>query len=188
MQTHKNVAEIDAHYVGAELRADNMQLYSRAGEWYVAAPKVLLERHYPIIHDTVYLNRDNDPTESVAETNNDGSQLYMPISAGTAKVLQHQNGYAELPSLVKESYSSGKAATVSLPGARSHAVRAHIETKKGDVAYYVSRRIPEQPSLSIRVLSQVDKYTVDVIGTLAYNVSLPLMAPFRFFSEFITED
>lgn len=188
MQTHKNVAEIDAQYVGAELRADNVQLYSRAGEWYVAAPKVLLERHYPVIYDTVYLNRDNTPTESVAEKNDDGSQLYMPISTGTAKVLQHQNGYAELPSLVKESYSSGKAAAESLPGAQSHAVRAHIETKNGDVAYYVSDRIPKQSSLPIRVLSQLDKYTVDVVGTLVYNVSVPLMAPFRFFSEFITED
>lgn len=188
MQTNKNIAEIDAHYVGAELRSDNMKLYSRAGEWYVAAPKVLLERHYPVIYDTVYLDRDNNPTESVMETSGDGSQLYMPISAGTAKVLQHQSGYAELASLVKESYSSGKPSTESLPDAQSHPIRAHVETKNGNVAYYVSNRIPSQSSLPIRALSQLDKYTVDVIGTLVYNVSIPFMAPFRFFSEFITED
>lgn len=188
MQTNKNIAEIGAHYVGAELRADNMKLYNRAGEWYVAAPKVLLERRYPVIYDTVYLDRDNKPSESVMETSGDGSQLYMPISAGTAKVLQHQSGYAELASLVKESHSSGKPSTESLPDAESHIIRANVETKNGDVAYYVSNRVPEQPSLPIRVLSQLDKYTVDVIGTLVYNVSIPFMAPFRFFSEFLTED
>lgn len=188
MQTNKNIGEIDAHYVGAELRSGTIKLYSRAGEWYVAAPKVLLERHYPVIYDTVYRNRDNSPTESVVEKNVDGSQLYIPISAGTAKVLQHRNGYVELLSLVKESHSSGKTPTDSLPGAQAHTIRAHIETKKGEVAYYVSNRIPEQSGFPIRALAQLDKYTVDVIGTLVYNVAIPFTAPFRFFSDFLTED
>lgn len=188
MQTHKNVSEIGTRYVGAEISTDSLSLYSRAGEWYLAAPKVLLERHYPIIYDTIYLNRDNDPTESVVEENSDGSLLFMPISAGTAKVLQRQDGYAELASLLAESRASGKSAVESLPGGQVHTIHADIETKGQDTAYYVFKRIPERPGRGIRCLSQLDKYSVDAIGTVVYNVAIPFMAPFRFFSEFFTED
>jgi hypothetical protein len=38
------------------------------------------------------------------------------------------------------------------------------------------------------VLAVVDKYTVDAVGTLGYNIAIPFMAPFVFFSEFLSED
>lgn len=190
MQTNKNVAEWGSHYIGAEICANSLELYSRAGEWYLAAPKLLLKRHYPIIYDSVYLNKNNELTVEVMGSHIDGSEIYMPISAGTARVLQRSDGYAELKTLLAESYASGKKALSDLPGAQKHPILAELATAGDDdrSVYYISECVPEQPSSGMKYLSMIDKYTVDVIGTVVYNVAIPVMAPFRFFSEFLSED
>ena len=41
--------------------------------------------------------------------------------------------------------------------------------------------------ISIRALSMADRILIDWPGTLLYNISIPVMAPFVFFHEFLNE-
>lgn len=191
MQSHKIIEESTTYHIGSELKTSNIQLYSSGSDWYIAAPKVKLKKHYPLFYDSVYRDReDNEPTHSIIEGSEEGL-LFMPISHGTATVLQRVDGYADVQALLQESADSGRPAVNKLPGGGTrHAILATVESKakNGEHAYFIQSSVPEKPETAIRVLGTLDKYSIDIIGTLAYNVTLPVTAPFRFFANFFSSN
>lgn len=185
MQTNKNIRERGATYHGSELKAESLGLHRKSGKWYLSSPSGNYSKHYPVIHDEVFFKEDNSPTYTLMQT--DGKRLYYPISSGTAACLQRADGYAQTDALVTEIQRFGESPMAELPGAAKCPIRAEVVQGKR-TAMLPGPRSPQEPELSRRVLAEVDAYTVDAVGTLVYNVAIPFMAPFVFFSEFLSED
>lgn len=185
MQTNKNIRELGATYHGSELKAETLSLHRKSGQWYLGSPSGHYSKHYPVIHDDVFFKEDNDPTYTLLQT--DGKRLYYPISSGTAACLQRTDGYAQTDALVTEIQRLGGTPLAALPGASTSSIRAEIAQGKR-TAMLPGQRTPQEPKLSTRILAEVDTYTVDAIGTLGYNVAIPIMAPFVFFSEFLSDN
>lgn len=185
VQTHKNVEESFCHYEGTRI-ADTPELY-RAGEHYfIAAERCELSKHYPVVHDTVFFDENNEPKFHVEQ--NKGVKVYYPVSAGTAEVLQRKDGYAALPILRDE--VQRHPALQHLPhGARRCAVHAQLaETHEASAGLTAGSREPEILSPWVRILSHAEQVLVDWPATLGYNCAVPIMAPFVFFYRFLNED
>ncbi len=184
MQTHKNVRERGCYYEGQLLpppSQETLSLYRKGGEWYLAARKAQFHLKYPVVYDSVFRTDGNEPRHEILQGSEQGI-VYHPISAGTAAVLQRADGYAELETLAEELRTTPGEWTSSLPGAVSYPVRAQIVGERA--VTLLGKRHPEQTPLSNRILSQIDRVLIDFPGTIAYNVSIPFMAPFVFFREF----
>lgn len=183
MQTHKNIVEADTIRTGYELTTD-IGLY-RAGEnYYVAISRQQLRKEYPIIHDSIFLTGNNTPTWHKVE---DGeTTVYYPVSAGTATVLQRQDGYASLHVLADELKNNSNFSLTSLPtGASRCTVKAEIT---GSDTIWEGNEPPTPCSTMTRIISTVDQVCIDWPGTIAYNVAIPVMAPFVFFHQFLNEN
>ena len=181
LQTHKNIEEMGCSYEGSELTPENIRLHSRGGQWYISAPQGNYSKTYPVIHDEVYDTDENAPTYTLL--GDATGRAYFPISAGTAACLRRQDGYALTNALVAEILASQQESCTELRGSSTHPIRA--EVKAGEhPSIIIQSRTPESPSTFTKVLSTLDMCTVDAIGTAAYNVAMPIMAPFRFFGEF----
>ena len=185
MQTHKNIEEIGRSYKGIELKADNMSLHHKSGQWYISAPEGSYKKSYPLIHDEIFIKDDNAPTYTLLGTT--GGRVYYPISAGTATCLQLSDGYAQTNALVTETLSSGKEPITDLKGASTRTIRAEIADSKHP-AMLIGSPTPEHVGIAQQIGSTVDMCTLDLAGTVLYNVAIPVMAPFRFFWEFCNED
>lgn len=187
MQTHKNVEELGKVYQGSLLEKGGMSLHSRGGQWYIGAPATKLQKRYPIIHDSVLLTGDNEPTyRAVSSGNTQQQTYYFPISSGTATCLMRDDGYANLADLAEEIRSSRTAPLSALPGSTRHAIRAQLHAPKGSVPLINEQNMP-RTGLVNQALSKVDFALVDIPGTIVYNVAIPFMAPFVFFSDFTDE-
>ncbi len=184
MQTHKNIEEQFHSYKGSELSANNISLHQKGGQWYLSAPEGIYNKRYPIIHDDIFDKHENDPTYTLIE--NSDNRRYFPITTGTATCLQRTDGYAQTNALVTEILNTGKPAVDNLKGASTHAIRAEIVEGK-QPAMLIAERTPQETPGLIRAVSTLDMCTVDLLGSAAYNVAIPFMAPFRFFSEFLSE-
>lgn len=182
MQTHKNIEEAYRTHKGYEL-TNKLELYRAGGQYYLAAKQQWLRRHYPTIHDTVFLTGNNDPSYTPA--NQETLKVYHPISTGTAQVLQNSQGYAEISVLTDELNSSAGSWQTELPaGATACTIKAEIAgTSHTWLAGEEASSIP----LTGTLLSTADKVIIDWPGTLLYNISIPIMAPFVFFHEFLNE-
>ena len=186
MQTHKNVEEMGKVYEGSLLEKGGMSLHSRGGQWYIGAPATKLSKRYPIIHDSVLLTNDNEPTykpvgKPMQQT------YYFRISAGTAACLMRTDGYANLTDLAQEIRSGNTPPLAALPGATRHTIQAQVHAPKGSVPLINEQKLPTA-SITSKTLSKLDFALVDVPGTVVYNVAIPLMAPFVFFHDFTSED
>lgn len=185
VQTHKNVEECFYHYEGAQI-SEKPELY-RAGEsYFIAAKGVSLSKRYPVVHDTVFFDKDNEPMFHVEHQ--EGKKLYYPISAGTATVMQREDGYVSLALLSDELQRS--SARPHLPrGAQACVVRAEMAEKEAPSAgVMVGSRVPQQLPLLGEVLSVADKVVVDAPATVGYNCLIPVMAPFVFFHRFLNDE
>lgn len=185
VQTHKNVEEAFCRYEGARI-ADTPELY-RAGERYlIAAERCELSKHYPAVHDTIFFDDDNEPKFHVEHSK--GKKVYYPVSAGTAQVLQREDGYAALP-LLRDEVQRHAALTALPRGARRCEVKAQLaETDSPNAGVTAGPREPETLPLWVRGLSQTEQVMIDWPATLGYNCAIPLMAPFVFFHRFINEE
>ena len=183
MQTHKNIEEAQTVRTGYELTSD-IELY-RAGErYYVAISKQQLRKKYPIIHDSIFLTGNNDPTWQ--KIGNEDTTVYHPISSGTAAVLQRQDGYASIEVLADELKNNHDSWVASLTaGAGKCSVKAEIV---GENTIWEGNESPQSCPALPRILSTVDQVCIDWPGTLAYNIAIPVMAPFVFFYQFLNED
>ncbi len=180
MQTHKNIEEASRLHTGYHLQTP-LELYRAGGQYYLAVEQQQLRVHYPTIHDSIFLNENNDPWFSNRDTQN--PLVFLPISKGTAEVLQLQDGYAELSVLSDELKGSTSCSKPS--GAQRCPIRATVE---GTACTWIDAAQSEPVSPGIQLLSAVDRVLIDWPGTVVYNAAIPVMAPFVFFYQFLNED
>ncbi len=188
-QFNKQIEEKSTVYNGFSVELP-LALYSSQGNWYVKVRRIDVQRIRPFIHDTVML-KDSAPftygTEKPLSHYTD--YQYIKISDGTASVLRRADGYATLETLCDEIKSNYRSATKEIPEGIQHRVYAEIKTVQGNIAYIAPDGKPiRQPGIGNKVLSKLALVCVDVPGTVVYNVAMPIMAPFLFFRDFLSED
>lgn len=181
MQTHQNVRLKDTSFNGQELTQPK-QLFYAQGQWFIKAHAIELRKHYPAIDDTIFLDRELPYYSKLPSSS--PKLVYLPISAGTAKILQDPQGYASMPVLQSEieKAASNKSsfAREHLNAAQSFPIRATFEAHSGE--FIITDGIPiQEPSQARRILAGLDMVFVDAPGTFLYNVAIPFMAPFYFF-------
>ncbi len=183
MQTHRQIESKSLIYNGFCLKKPEY-VYQHDGKWYLKAEELLLRENYPLIHDSVLLKDNNKKAPVVVSTK---GEIYISISSGTAKVLQMKEGYATLSTL-RDEMARGQHLRSS-GGITAYPVRAHIDAAPQASEYHCyTEQNPQKPGIGTRALSTASLILVDAPGTLVYNAAIPLMAPFFFFYEFITED
>ena len=192
VQTHKQVEEWGCSYDGKLINNENSStwnIYQCDGKWYLPAQKVVLTKDYPAIKDTLLFTENNDPVYTIKADESNSSVSYHPISAGTAEVLMRADGYAILQDLAEEIKANPGEWRDSLPGAKKYLIKAQIEDRHNTPAKLIAgQRTPVETPVINEVLSKLDFIIVDVPGTVIYNVAIPFMAPFKFFSEFLSND
>lgn len=184
MQTHKNIEESYVLHTGYELTSA-IELYRAGDKYFIAAEKQSLRKHYPAIHDSIFLDRNNEPTwEKIKDEKQ--QKVYRSISAGTASVLQKNDGYASLDVLSDEIRNNPQSWTSVLPAnVRQCQVKAEID---GTSTTWAEEASPAQLPVTAKLVSTIDQVCIDWPGTIAYNIAIPVMAPFVFFYEFLNED
>ena len=183
MQTHKNIEEAGREHTGYRLQSP-LKLYKAGGQYYLEAELQQLRVHYPVIHDTIFLNKNNAPTFS--STGQGNSTVYFPLSAGTGEVMQRQDGFVELETLKGELLGSSADCFTSLPDkAQECRVRALVQ---GDTTTWLNTGASTRPNAAATILGAVDRVVIDWPGTVLYNAAIPVMAPFVFFYQFLTEE
>ena len=182
MQTHKNIEESFRTHQGYTLQPE-LKLYKAGQKYYLAVGEQELRKHYPVIHDSVFMKQSNAPTYEIVSG---GSQkMYREISAGTAQVLQRNDGYAELQTLSDELMQAGTPWLRQLPaGAAPCRIAAEIQ---GSEVTTSTGTVTETSPAAATILSTIDQVCIDWPGTVLYNVAIPVMAPFVFFYEFLNE-
>lgn len=191
MQSNKNITEAGVQYEGCSLNAPELGLYNKGSQWYIKANAQQYSKQYPLFHDSMLLTDNNAPhfkksgsAEPVA--------CCLPISAGTAATLQMTNGYANVIDLQEEISSLLPERPIryahELRGGVSHRIAAHIEQEDAAEPAVLTFKQVNEPSAARRALATADFILLDIPGTLAYNVAIPVMAPFVFFSEFLSEE
>lgn len=189
-QFNKQITEKATVYNGFAVELP-LSLYSSQGGWYVKVRKLEIQKIKPFVHDSIMLT---DTSKEALGTPKPFSHYteyqYIKISDGTAAVLQRTDGYATLETLCDELKAGYTQSCVSeLPDSMQHRVYAQIKTEQGNVAYVSADGQPiRKPGMGTKVLSKVALVCVDVPGTVIYNVSMPIMAPFIFFKDFLSND
>lgn len=191
VQTHRNLAELFREKPGYSLQVPIAQS-TQQGKNYLRGHCETLRKHYPNIHDSVLLTSNNEIRWCSTEQ---GSECLLPISSGTATVLRQQDGYAYYNTLLDEIQSEIRKGhqpiTVqqgkTLPAA--HRIAGQVDGQQQDEQYIEDPTAPDV-SLSFpeELLVQTDRVLIDWPLTLAYNVAIPMMAPFVFFSEFLSNE
>ncbi len=179
MQLHKNVEQYGDYYEGFE--ADVPQIvYESKGKWYLKGKKYHLRYDYPLIYDTVFLEGGKPQLVHVGPSLGDA---YLEISHGTSIALRERSGYATLPILQRELQEIGSTPLDSLA---SNAIeyKIHAEIPHADHPIRVTHAdIHTSKSSVTTALSYATLVFVDIPGTLVYNIAIPVMAPFYFFSD-----
>lgn len=183
MQTHKNIVEYFSQHTGYRLSPD-FQLFKSENRYYLSADRVSLEKRYPVVHDSIFLSYNNEPILEPADSTT--TRVYKEISAGTATVLQETDGYAELSVLRDELNSNDSPWEESIP-ADSAACKIKAEIT-GKPVTWIDEQIQTQVNPVVRLISSAEQVVIDWPGTVLYNVAIPVMAPFVFFYEFLTEE
>ncbi|MFI3243479.1 MAG: hypothetical protein R3Y56_04420 [Akkermansia sp.] len=189
MQTHKNVRLSGIHFKGQAIHQPN-QVFLSQGQWYLPASPTRLEKHFPSVDDPIFFGQE-EPTFSPTETCY-LAKCYLPISAGTAKILQDPQGYASLPVLQKEiekrlaASPSHSLIKDSLPHSQSFPVRAQFEPSTSP-SIITDGKMSHQPGVANQFLAGLDLVFIDVPGTLIYNIAIPFMAPVYFFKNIIND-
>lgn len=183
MQTHKNIEEIGRQHTGYHLAAP-LKLYRAGGQYYLAAEQQQLRIHYPIVHDSIFLNENNAPTYT--STGGKDTTVYFPISRGTGEVMQRQDDYVELETLKGELLDNAATCSATLPGAATECrIQAAVQ---GDSTTWITPEASTAPGIGTTILSTLDQVVIDWPGTVLYNAAIPFMAPFVFFHQFLTEE
>lgn len=185
VQTHKNVEEIGSYFEGQILDTQSMGLYKHGDKWYLSARKAKFKLTYPIVHDSIFRKNDFSPKFKLIDSH-EYCIVYHPISSYAARILQRSDGYFQLRALGDDIYRSGGEWVSDLSGAQRIPISAEIGGKQ--VFYMEEKRVPANKPFWSTMLGKVDLILIDVPFTLAYNVAIPIMAPFVFFYEFTHED
>ncbi len=182
MQTNKNVEEQGRIFPGYSLEKPR-QLHRVGDAWYVEATPADYRLHHDYVHDNVF-RKTNEPEMKLLGATAD-SPAYHAISPHTAAVLLREDGYATSEALSKELSESTEPWLTSLPSSTTHTVKAQVEGT--DTISITREPTPAEVPLGYRFLSKLDFLIVDIPGTVLYNMAVPVIAPFVFFSEFLEE-
>ena len=188
-QFNKQIQEKATVYNGFSVELP-LSLYSSQGNWYVKARKIQVQKIKPFVHDTVMLKDSNKEALGTPKPLSHYTEYqYIKISEGTAAVLRRADGYATLETLCDEMKGNYGQAVTELPESMQHRVYAQIKTGQGNIAYVAADGTPvRKPGIGTQILSKAALVCVDVPGTVIYNVSMPIMAPFLFFADFLSDD
>ena len=189
-QFNKQITEKATVYNGFAVELP-LSLYSSQGGWYVKVRKLEIQKIKPFVHDSIMLTDTSKEGLGTPKPFSHYTEYqYIKISDGTAAVLQRTDGYATLETLCDELKAGYAQGCVSeLPDSMQHRVCAQIKTEQGNVAYVSADGQPiRKPGMGTKVLSKVALVCVDVPGTVIYNVSMPIMAPFIFFKDFLSNN
>ena len=189
-QFNKQITEKSTVYNGFAVELP-LSLYSSQGGWYVKVRKLEIQKIKPFVHDSIMLTGTSKEALGTPKPFSHYTEYqYIKISDGTAAVLQRTDGYATLETLCDELKAGYAQGCVSeLPDSMQHRVYAQIKTEQGNVAYVSADGQPiRKPGMGTKVLSKVALVCVDVPGTVIYNVSMPIMAPFIFFKDFLSNN
>ena len=182
LQTHKNVEESYRTHQGYTMHPE-IDLYQSGNQYYLGVTKQELRMHFPAINDSVFMTGRNNPT--FEPTGEGGGKMYRQISNGTATVLQRTDGYAEMQTLSDELLSSTGNWLDKLP---ANAVKCGVKAEiQGESVTTTTGTSSETIPVSGQILSAIDQVVIDWPGTVLYNIAIPFMAPFVFFSEFLNE-
>lgn len=193
VQTHENVRECFIKRQGDELQdATPLKLGKVGDSWYVCTRACTggVTKKYPMVHDEILFDRDNEPQLQAGQgIATKPHPTAWPISSGTAMVLMREDGYATLDTLADEMIRNRAGRLNSLPrGMQFYPVKAQIAgTEK---AAYLLTNGEAEPELNLaqQAVVQADRVLVDWPLTAAYNCAIPVMAPFCFFHQFLTEE
>lgn len=188
-QFNKQITEKATVYNGFAVELP-LSLYSSQGGWFVKVRKLEVQKIKPFVHDSIMLtNTSKEALGTPKPFSYYTEYQYIKISDGTAAVLQRTDGYATLETLCDELKAGYQQGCLSeLPDSMQHRVHAQIKTEQGNIAYVAADGQPiRKPGMGTKVLSKAALVCVDVPGTVIYNVSMPIMAPFIFFHDFITD-
>lgn len=189
-QFNKQIVEKATVYNGFAVELP-LSLYSCQGNWYVKVRKLEVQKIKPFVHDSIMLKDSSKEALGTLKPFSYYTEYqYIRISEGTAAVLQRADGYATLETLcdeLKSNYAEGSLA--ELTDSMQHRVYAQIKTEQGNIAYVAPDGQPiRKPGAGIKVLSKAALVCVDVPGTVIYNVCMPVMAPFIFFHDFLSDE
>ncbi len=176
MQTHKNIEQWGTYQDGFKVIKPDY-IYLSQGDWYIKTEQYKLQRHYPIVHDSVFLEIMDYKLIPISQCE---GIVYHRISQGTATVLQRKDGYATLSTLSKEIERDAHCGHSTLPHASKKHVRALIHAGK-DTDLVIKKPVEPSPSFGVKTLSNLDLVFVDTPGTIIYNIAIPFAAPFVFF-------
>lgn len=179
VQTHKNVEEMGSYYTGHLLEAGRVELVKSEGRWYIGADAARFRLRYPTIYDSIFREKDNYPYFQLC-SDKEGTE-YHPISDYVAGILQKPDGYFDMQGLAEEVAKIPGLWEKNLRNKQRFSIRAELSGKPFQME---ERRVPQKKRLLARALGKLDFVVIDIPGTLAYNVAIPLMAPFVFFYEF----
>lgn len=188
-QFNKQITEKATVYNGFAVELP-LSLYSSQRGWFVKVRKLEVQKIMPFVHDSIMLTDSSKTSLGTPKPFSHYTEYqYVKISDGTAAVLQRADGYATLETLCDELKSGYAQGCVSeLTDSMQHRVYAQIKTEQGNIAYVSTDGQPiRKPGMGTKVLSKVALVCVDVPGTVIYNVSMPIMAPFIFFRDFLSD-
>lgn len=188
MQSHKNIEETSKSYDACRLDGESLSVTRKGGQWYLVAPAGAYTKSYPLFYDSMLLTDSNEPTYKKKVNAESDKTCLLPISAGTAATLQMKNGFYTPQDLALEIQRQMKDRPVldAQNGYRKYRVTA--QKAEADTPVVLTYGSSGEPSLALRTLSTLDFVLVDIPGTVVYNVAIPVMAPFIFFSEFLSSE
>lgn len=184
VQTHKNMEQIGSTTPMGKLERDC--LYRVGDDWCLRAHEVNTKLDYPVIRDEAFTGNTRPPIVSEAGPLSD-EPIYIPVSEGTAAVMQREDGYVHIGDLVSEMERFKRHYTAEQARGRvrpAGAIRAESAGENG--AVFVNLGKPSSPSAVGSVLGTADLVLVDTPATLAANALLPVIAPFYFFVDFLS--
>lgn len=183
MQSHKNIEAAYQQHTGYTLSPD-FELYRAGDTYYLGVTVNQLRKHFPIIHDSIFLKDKNEPELEIISTT--AEKRYRPISRGTALVLQQNKGYADLTVLSDELKNTNSPWISELPP-QARLCHTKAEIAGSGTTWIEDEGTHDTPAI-IQVTSLLDQVFIDWPGTILYNAAIPVMAPFVFFYEFLNDN
>lgn len=191
VQTHENVQEFFTQREGDKLAAP-LRLGKVGDSWYLCTKSCAggVTKHYPVVHDEILLDGHNEPQLQEGQgVVTKSAPTAWPISAGTATVLMREDGYATQETLADEMIRNRAGRLDVLPrGMQFYPVKAQIAGSEKPTYLLKNADTVSELSTGQKVLVQADRVLLDWPLTVAYNCAIPVMAPFVFFKQFLSED
>jgi len=182
VQTHKNIRTAGQYYEGFELSKPH-NIYLSKGKWYIKADKIKLKQRYPLVNDPIFLEIGAPYIEK------EGEKLtvnYHPISKDTVTILRRNDGFYKLSMLADDVQKNSKHRMANIDPKKTYPILAKIDGDSSYLRVYNDNK-KQEINLTYLSLSYLDKLFIDIPASIIYNISIPFVSPFYFFSN-LAED